>query len=160
MNNDTKKLSTIWLDFVSYIFMPFYFLTLSIETVDSFESKNPLKIILLILCTIYTVCTIYNVFRKNKIAYYLMYGFITYSIITIIIYFSNKFNITNIKYILEFIGVGVIVWIIPNFIYLYKRKDIFRKHNVSHIKKCPGCNRIIPIHMESCGRCGYKEKKK
>ena len=87
-----------------------------------------------------------------------MYTFYPLSIITIVLYFCSKLNILKISYIIELIGLGFVIWVIPNYIYLYKRKDIFRKHAVAHIKKCPGCNRIIPVNMISCGKCNYKEE--
>lgn len=151
-----KPISTIWLDFISYIFFPFYILTLSLEVLNSFRDSK-IKFILLMICLLYIIFVFLNNLKRNKLAYYTMYSFYMISLITIVIYFSNKFNITKILYILEFLGVGFLLWVVPNSIYLYKRKKIFRKHNLANIKKCPGCNRIIPINMESCGKCNYKE---
>ena len=154
--NKEKKLSTIWLDFIIYIFIPFYFLTLTIESVSAFSSEDIIKKISLIVCALYVAFTFCNLIKRNKLSYYLLFIFYIFSLITSCLFLSHRVNITNNIYILEFIGIGIFLWIIPNFIYTYKRRDMFRKHNIAHIKKCPGCNRIIPIHMESCGRCGYK----
>lgn len=157
--NNVKPLSTIWLDFISYIFMPFYVLVLSLETLKLAGTKKNFIFILAILCLIFSVFTFYKLFKKNKLAYYLMYIFYPINILTIVLYFCNRINLTNSVYVLELVIVGLALWTIPNYIYLFKRKDIFREHNVAHIKKCPGCNRIIPVIMVSCGKCGYKENK-
>ena len=158
LNNISKNtLSTIWLDFISYVFFPFYILVISIETINIFD-VNKLLASILILYLIYIAFIFVKQIKRNKIAYYLMYSFYPLSIITIVLYFCNKFSILKITYVLELIGVGVLIWVIPNYIYLYKRKELFRKHNVAHIKKCPGCNRIIPVSMISCGKCSYKEE--
>ncbi len=157
-NNISKKIkSSIWLDFISYIFFPFYILALSIETLNVFNSDK-VKSIIFILCLIYIIFIFFNQIKRNKLSYYLMYTFYPLSIITIVLYFCSKLNILKISYIIELIGLGFVIWVIPNYIYLYKRKDIFRKHAVAHIKKCPGCNRIIPVNMISCGKCNYKEE--
>lgn len=151
-----KSKSSIWLDFINYIYMPFYILTLSLELVDIFSKKNILWIIILSISLLYSIFTFYNFIKRNKLAYYFLYFFYILSMILMSIYFSRILHITKLIYIIEFIIVGVIVWLVPNFIYLYKRKDMFRKHNIAHIKKCPGCNRIIPVSMTCCGRCDYK----
>ena len=157
-NNISKKIkSSIWLDFISYIFFPFYILTLSIETLNVFNSDK-VKAIIFVLGLIYVIFIFFNQLKRNKLSYYLMYTFYPLSIITIVLYFCSKLNILKISYIIELIGLGFVIWVIPNYIYLYKRKDIFRKHAVAHIKKCPGCNRIIPVNMLSCGKCNYKEE--
>jgi len=157
-NIKNKSINTIWLDFISYIFIPFYILTLGLETIKINGNKNILLPVLLIIWLMFNIFLFYKLFKKEKLAYYLLYIFHPISITTIILYFTNKFNLTNIMYILEFVIVGLILWTIPNYIYLFKRKDIFRKHNIAHIKKCPGCNRIIPVTMKCCGKCNYKEK--
>lgn len=154
-----KFKSSIWLDFVNYIFMPFYILTLSLELIKLFSSDNIIGIILLVISLLYSIFTLYNFIKRNKIAYYILYFFYILSMILMVIYFSNMLKLKNITYVIEFIIVGIIFWVIPNYVYLYKRKDMFRKHNVAHIKKCPGCNRIIPITMEYCGKCDYKGDK-
>lgn len=158
--NKGKTLSTIWLDFISYIFMPFYILVLSLESLKLIGTNKILILISILLCLFFSIFTFYKLFKKNKISYYLMYIFYPLSIITISLYFCNKINFTNYMYVLEIVGVSLVLWTVPNYIYLFMRKDIFREHNIAHIKKCPGCNRIIPITMVSCGKCGYKEKKK
>ena len=157
-NNISKKIkSSIWLDFISYIFFPFYILTLSIETLNVFNSDK-VKAIIFVFCLIYVIFIFFNQLKRNKISYYLMYSFYPLSMITIVLYFCSKLNILKLSYLIELIGLGFVVWVLPNFIYLYKRKDMFRKHAVAHIKKCPGCNRIIPVNMLSCGKCNYKEE--
>ena len=157
-NNISKKIkSSIWLDFISYIFFPFYILTLSIETLNVFNSYK-VKAIIFVFCLIYVIFIFFNQLKRNKISYYLMYSFYPLSMITIVLYFCSKLNILKLSYLIELIGLGFVVWVLPNFIYLYKRKDMFRKHAVAHIKKCPGCNRIIPVNMISCGKCNYKEE--
>lgn len=157
-NNISKKLkSTIWLDFIGYVFFPFYILVLSIETLNIFN-LNKLKSIIYIIYLIYIVFVFINQLKKNIISYYLMYTYYPLSIVTIVLYFCYKYDITKIIYILELVGVGLLLWVIPNYIYLYKRKELFRKHNIAHIKKCPGCSRIIPVNMTSCGKCNYKEE--
>lgn len=157
-NNISKKIkSSIWLDFISYIFFPFYILTLSIETLNVFNSDK-VKAIIFVFCLIYVIFIFFNQLKRNKISYYLMYSFYPLSMITIVLYFCSKLNILKLSYLIELIGLGFVVWVLPNFIYLYKRKDMFRKHAVAHIKKCPGCNRIIPVNMISCGKCNYKEE--
>lgn len=150
--------STIWLDFYSYIFIPFYIFVLSKETLK-IDNKLSFNCIFLIIIIIFSTFTLINLVKKNKLSYYLLYIFHILCIISIGIYAINKFNIVYILYKVELLLTSLIVWIIPNYIYLYKRRTIFYKHSVAHIKKCPGCNRIIPIHMTSCGRCEYKEEK-
>lgn len=153
MNNK----STIWFDFISYIFIPFYILTLSIEIVRSISNNNLIFDILLIIILLFSIFVFLNTIRRNKRAYYTLYIFYIISMITIVLYFMHKYNITKISYKIELLIVSLLLWCIPNIIYLYKRKYLFNKHNVAHIKKCPGCNRIIPINMKSCGKCNYKE---
>ena len=152
-----KNKSSIWLDFFSYIFLPFYSFVLSLETLNMYKTNNILLKILLTIYLLFTIFVLYNTIKKSKKGYYSLYPFYVTSIISIALFFINKFNIINIFYKVELIVVSLLIWCIPNIIYIYKRKDMFRKHNVAHIKKCPGCNRIIPINMKCCGKCNYKE---
>lgn len=157
-NIKTKSMNTIWLDFISYIFIPFYILTLGLEIFKIINTNNIIIPILLIIWLMFNLFLFYKLFKKEKISYYLMYIFHPISISTVVLYLCNKIKFTNSLYVIELVIVGLILWTIPNYIYLFKRKDIFRKHNIAHIKKCPGCNRIIPVTMKSCGKCNYKEK--
>lgn len=154
-----KIKSTIWLDFYSYIFIPFYIFVLSKETL-TIDNKLSFSCIFLIIIIIFSIFTLLNVVKKNKLSYYLLYIFNIVSIISIGIYIINRFNINNFWYKIELLLIGSIIWLIPNYIYLYKRNNVFHKHSVVHIKKCPGCNRIIPISMDCCGKCGYKGENK
>lgn len=154
----SKAANTIWLDFISYIFIPFYILTLGLEVFKMTSSKIVIIPILVIIWIMFNLFLFYKLFKKEKLSYYLLYIFHPISISTIVLYFCNKINLNNTLYIIELVVVGLLLWTIPNYIYLFKRKDIFRKHNIAHIKKCPGCNRIIPVTMKSCGKCNYKEK--
>ena len=158
MKTNKNIKSTIWLDFLTYIFMPLFILINSNELLNRMGSKNILLILFLIFTIIYSTFTLYNSAKKNKLSYYLLYIFVFISMISISLYIVSCMKLTNIWYILEIFGATSILWIIPNYIYLYKRYEIF-KHRVStaHIKKCPGCNRIIPVNMVCCGKCDYKE---
>ena len=159
MKTDKKILSTIWLDFISFIFIPFYILVNSNELFKAIKSKNILLIIYLIICIIYSIILLFNLVKKNKISYYMLYIFLVLSFSSIMLYLIPKLHINNIWYIVEIIGVSLIIWLVPNIIYLYRRQNIFKdKLPIAHIKKCPGCNRIIPVNMTSCGKCSYKEK--
>ncbi len=153
----SKVPSTIWLDFITYIFMLFYIFTLSLNLIDSVHQTNIIKIIIFTLCIMLSFFTFYNLIKRNKRAYYCMFIFFGMSMLTIIFDLINKYHIDKMIYIVEFFGVGFIGWIIPNYIYIRKRKMLFKEHNLINIKRCPGCNRIIPVSMVSCGRCGYKE---
>jgi membrane protein YdbS with pleckstrin-like domain len=131
MKTNKNILSTIWLDFLTYIFMPLFILINSTELLKRIGSKNILLLIFLIVTIIYSIFTLYIV---------------------------SSMKLNNIWYILEIFGGVSVLWIIPNYIYLYKRYEIFKHRiNTAHIKKCPGCNRIIPVSMVSCGKCDYKE---
>lgn len=152
-----KNNSTIWFDFFTYIFMPFYILAFSIELLHSITKNNIIINILMITNLIYSIFVFINIIRRNIKAYYTLWLFHIISIISIVLYFVSKYNIDKLIYRIELIIVSLLLWCIPNMIYLYKRKYLFNKHNVAHIKKCPGCNRIIPITMKSCGKCNYKE---
>ena len=159
MKTNKNVLSTIWLDFLTFIFMPLFLFINSNELLKRMGSKNIILLIFLSITIIYTVFTLWNSFKKNKLSYYLLYIFVFISMISISLYIVDCMKLTNIIYIAEIFGATSVLWIVPNYIYLFKRYEIF-KHRVSsvHIKKCPGCNRIIPITMESCGKCNYKEK--
>ena len=158
MKTNKNILSTIWLDFLTYIFMPLFILSNSNELLKRIGSKNIVLIIFLIVTIIYSIFTLYNSAKKNKLSYYLLYIFVFISMISISLYIVSSMKLTNIWYILEIFGGVSILWIIPNYIYIYKRYEIFKHRiNTAHIKKCPGCNRIIPVSMVSCGKCDYKE---
>lgn len=160
-NTKNNKLpSTIWLDFLTYIFMPFYIFTLSLNMIDSFNNLtiiNIIKSLIYVIIITFNFITFYYLIKRKKNAYYCMIAFYIISMITIILDIINKYSITKIIYIIELVVAGIICWIIPNYIYLKRRKLLFKDHQLLNIKKCPGCNRIIPISMNSCGRCNYKE---
>lgn len=149
--------TSMWLDFLNYIFIPSTIGICSLELLKVFETKKFLDIIIFIIAIITAIIEfIFLQKRKEKI----LYIHIPFLLATLIGYVSviiNRLNITKTNYIIELILVGIVIWFIPNIIYIIKRKDSFRKHNVAHIKKCPGCKRIIPIKMKSCGKCNYKE---
>ena len=132
-----NKESTIWLDFINFIVIPFYAIASMIKPFHIFNITI-VNIILDIMIFIYSVITFYYGLKRRKIAYYL---FLIYLFIIIFVLFSGM------------------IWLIPNYIYMRNRKALFYEHNVTHIKKCPGCNRIIPVTMVSCGKCNYKEGK-
>ena len=155
MNSNTKALSTIWLDFINYIYMPFYILTSSIEFIRNFKS-NVIFYSIVILFTIYTFFTLYFLAKRDKKAYYLLFFFYIISAISMVLFMIDRYNLKQSIYIVILIILSIL-WIILNFIYLIKRKKSFYKRDVAHIKKCPGCNRIIPVSMESCGKCNYLE---
>lgn len=155
-----KLPSTIWLDFLTYIFMLFYIFTLSLNLIDSFnkiDTINIIKIIAFSSFIIFCFFTFYNLIKRKRKAYYCMFIFFAISMFTIIFDIINKYNIEKMIYIIELFVVGIICWIIPNYIYMIKRKMLFKEHHLINIKRCPGCNRIIPVNMVSCGRCNYKE---
>ncbi len=150
-----KSLSTIWLDFICYIFIPFYIFSSSLELLKILNS-NIILSILLIIINAYFFVTLLFLSKRKKIAYYMLFPFYILSYISISFYLIFKYNLKeNIFYIL-FIVFGII-WIIFNYIYIIKRKNRFYEHSVAHVKKCPGCNRIIPISMKYCGKCNYVE---
>lgn len=155
MNSDAKCLSTIWLDFINYIYMPFYILTSSLEFIKNFK-VNIILYSIIIVFTIYTFFTLYFLAKRDKKAYYLLFFFYVISAISMVLYIINRYNINQGIYIGGLVTLSIL-WIVLNYIYLIKRKKIFYKRAVAHIKKCPGCNRIIPISMESCGKCNYSE---
>lgn len=157
-NKKNEKLpSTIWLDFLTYIFMLFYIFTLSLNLIDSFNKINIIRIIIFSIFIIFCFFTFYNLIKRKRKAYYCMFIFFIISMFTIIFDVISKYNIEKIIYIIELFIVGIICWVVPNFIYIAKRKMLFKEHHLINIKRCPGCNRIIPISMVSCGRCNYKE---
>lgn len=161
--NDKKKNklpSTIWLDFLTYIFMPFYILTLSLNLIASFNNLiiiNVIKSIIYGVFIIFCFITFYYLIKRRKSAYYCMMIFFVISMITVLLDIMGNYHIDKVIYIIELFIVGIIFWIIPNYIYMMKRKILFKEHHLINIKKCPGCNRIIPVSMTSCGRCNYKE---
>lgn len=145
---------TMWLEFLKYILLPFCIIS------NIFMMFNHLKIIELIvfiIMTIYSIITLYLLIKRKEIAYYLLQFFIVISLIPMIKAFSTHFVIKDITKLIIISLIGIIVWIIPNWIYIKKRKKLFQDHSGQHIKKCPGCNRIIPINMVCCGKCNYKE---
>ena len=151
----TTSKSTIWLDFINYVLIPFYILTSSIELIKNIKTNILISLALLIFI-IYIFITLFYLIKREKKAYYLLFPFYIVSYIGTSIYFISKYGVKNNIYYLLIIILGIL-WCIFNFIYTLKRKKIFYKHSVAHIKKCPGCNRIIPISMLSCGKCNYSE---
>lgn len=154
-----KCLSTIWLDFLNYIFMPFNILTVSLTLIENINFSNlklTLFIVFYFISLLISIISFYKCVRRNKLGYYLLYVYIIISLITNGIEIINRLGINDMVYILIFFISGVILWIIPNYIYIKKRKSIFQKHQLLNIKKCPGCERIIPVTMKFCGKCEYK----
>ncbi len=147
--------STIWLDFLNFIVIPFHILTGILELVDIFKSNglDIIKLIIFGLLIIYNVITFCLLLKRRKSSYYLLIGYIF--LVLIIGLYNIYFEVTNVLIFVLIIILGCISWLLPNCIYIKKRKTLFYDHNVAHIKKCPGCNRIIPIKMASCGKCGY-----
>lgn len=157
-----KVISTIWLDFVNYIFMPFYILTLSLNLIECFHFNNILNIIKSIgylICIVISFFTFIKLMKRKKISFYFLFIFYIISMLTMGIDIINRMNIKDIINILVVYVVLIIFWIVPNYVYLLKRKTFFKEHQLFNIKKCPGCNRIIPVTMKHCGRCDYKEEK-
>lgn len=151
-----KTDSTIWLDFLSFILCPAFIIYSSLRLKESIFSQNIILMLLFFVSIIISAITFYKVFKKEKLGYTLIqiFSILCYLITLIDIIF--KYKLFNIIFIIIMIIVSIIL-LGFNYLYILKRKDIFRKHNLAHIKKCPGCNRIIPIHMTSCGKCDYKE---
>lgn len=153
--------STLWLDFVNYIFIPFYILMTSMEfikLIPNFSILNILKMLIDISGIVLGILTILFIHkRKPKILFVYML-FIINSMITISILIVERLKLVKIQYIVEIFVVAFVLWVIPNIIYIIIRKDMFKPHQINHIKKCPGCKRLIPEHMTCCGRCNYKEK--
>ena len=159
MKTNKNVISTIWLDFLTYIFMPLYILINSTELLNRIGSKNIWIITYLIVTIVYSIVTLWNSAKKNRLSYYLLYIFVFISMISISLYIVTSMKLSNISYILEIFGAVSLLWIVPNYIYLFKKYEVFKNRTSGpHIKKCPGCNRIIPITMECCGKCGYKER--
>lgn len=154
-----KLPSTIWLDFITYIFMLFYIFTLSLNLIGSFNKIDTINIIKMIVFSIFIVfCffTFYNLIKRKRKAYYCMLYFLLW--VCLLSFWILLINIIRKTiYIIELFIVDLICWVIPNYIYIYKRKILFKEHHLINIKRCPGCNRIIPVSMVSCGRCNYKE---
>lgn len=152
--------STIWLDFINYIFIPFYILMTSLEfikLIPNINIINIIKLLLDILGVVLGILTIMFLYKRKKKILFIYIAFIINSMITICLLIFDRVNISRIDYILEIFVVGFIIWVIPNIIYVIIRRDMFKPHELNHIKKCPGCKRIIPEHMISCGKCNYKE---
>ena len=151
-----NKESTIWLDFINFIVIPFYAIASMIKPFHIFNITI-VNIILDIMIFVYSVITFYYGLKRRKIAYYL---FLIYLFIIWIIVIGSTYHlINNLLYFIIFVLFSGMIWLIPNYIYMRNRKALFYEHNVTHIKKCPGCNRIIPVTMVSCGKCNYKEGK-
>jgi len=154
--NNKKRISTIWLDFLNYIFMPFNILTITLTAIKQFGLNHIIiSILYIVALIIYFVC-FYKVHKRDKYGYYLLYLYIILSLFMNIIEIINRYKVNNIMHAIIMFIVGIILWIIPNYVYLRKRKNIFCKRQLLNIKKCPGCKRIIPITMPCCGRCDYK----
>lgn len=145
-----KIQSTIWLDFLNFIFIPFYIFT---NILSLFKGLKIIDLIGLLVITIYDIITFYTVLKRRKMGYYLMYFFFLLSLVVMIYNLNSRYDLS---YFIT-TGLGIVFWIVPNYIYLFKRRKVFYEHNLAHIKKCPGCNRIIPSHMKCCGKCDYKE---
>ncbi len=149
-----KKIkSTIWLDFLTIVLIPFYILTSTLTISKLLMHKiDILNLILTIIIFLFSVVTFLFAFKRKKPAYYLLMVYVL-----LIMSYEIYRNAPNLMVMVIAFVVGILVWFIPNLIYLYRHKDCFYEHNMAHIKKCPGCNRIIPISMKCCGKCNYKE---
>ncbi len=150
-----KMPSTSWLDFITFVYLPFYLLA---NVVTLFSGVNIYILLPTILNIIFSLITFYFLFKRKYQAYYLLFIFIFISLFSMGINIIRKYQIHNISFIIVEYVIGIIIWLIPNYIYIVKRRKFFNKHHMAHIKKCPGCNRIIPIEMKCCGKCNYKER--
>lgn len=68
-----KMISTIWLDFINFIFIPFYILTNIIDITKLLFKFNFINIILIIIHMIIIIFSIYTLYNLKKETNYLIY---------------------------------------------------------------------------------------
>lgn len=153
--------STIWLDFINYIFIPFYILISFLELIKlipNFTVINIIKMLLDVSGIILSLITMKFLRKRKKKILFIYIPFIINSMITISLLIFDRVHIIRIDYMVEIYLAVFVLWVIPNIIYIISRKDMFKDYKLNSIKKCPGCKRLIPVHMSCCGKCNYKEK--
>ena len=154
-----KVESTMWLDFLGFVFIPFIILIASLLAIRLFGKKgmeNTIYGILLIFYCLYSFVTFYHLLKRKRITFYIVLGFIILTTVIIPFDIIVRYEIDQILY-KELIVLGtIIIWLIPNIIYIIKKRNTFKDYHLLNIKKCPGCNRYIPVTMKSCGKCKYK----
>ena len=151
-----KVETTIWLDILGFVLLPFFILMASLRAIDLFGKKSIILGIILLLFCLYSFVTFYYLLKRKKITFFTTLIFIVLSTIFLSYDIMVRYEIYDILYReLTVLGV-IIIWLVPNVIYLIKKRSIFKDYHLMGIKKCPGCNRFIPVSMDKCGKCNYK----
>ena len=157
-----KFKSTIWLDFYTYIFIPFIILSNTfnyikyIMDLESLKTSSYFIIILEPLLIILWIYSLLQFFKMNKKAFYLFK--VTIISMVFVVLFNAFVNDSDILLILSFMLFYIVAWIIPNYIYINKRKEIFsNSKELTHYHKCLKCKRLISINDSICPECSKKD---
>ena len=151
-----KVETTIWLDILGFIILPFIILMASLLAIKMFGKSHIIIGICLLLFCLYSFITFYYLLKRKRISFYLTIVYICLSTIFLSYDIIVRYEIFDILYReLTVLGI-IIIWLVPNIIYLIKKRNVFKDYHLMGIKKCPGCNRFIPVSMDKCGKCNYK----
>lgn len=154
--------STIWLDVLTYIILPFIIIFGTIGVIrgllyETFNFEFFVYVLLEISLLAFYGCTFYNSYKRTKLGYNLLRILMVISAIMAATDFANTESYNNgYNFVLVFIFYLVaagFIWIYPNEIYLRKRKELFKnKSNFKFINECDKCNRLYP-KGKSCPSC-------
>lgn len=154
--------TTIWLDLLTYVIIPFVLLIGTIDIIRAllygvFNLEFFVFLLIEVVFLMFYAYTFYNSYKRTKDAYVLFRILIFITAIRAGLDYANTQNINNgDSFILAFLGyfaIVAIVWIYPNEIYFKKRKDIFsNKSTLKFTKRCENCKRIYFINKE-CPKC-------
>ena len=160
-----KKQSTLWLKFWIYWRLP---MSILIGIVYLFGIYNEIEIwnYLTKLCFILDLLTILiymlTFFTANK---FMKIGFYFLNISLLVECFSLALNLTYEKLgqitdnfftiLMIYLGIEIIIWFLPNFIYLRKRKILFTQEffTSKKIKFCKVCGEKLNRNYK-CSKCG------
>lgn len=154
--------TTLWLDLLTYIIIPFVLLIGSINIIRAllYGVINIHFFIFLFIevafLTFYGF-TFYHSYKRNKDAYMLLRLLILITSIQAGLDFANTQNINSgHSFILSLLGyliVIAIVWIYPNEIYFKNRKNLFvNKSTLNFINRCSKCKKFY-LNAEECPKC-------
>lgn len=142
-NSQNKKVSTIWLDFISAFWGIVGVLSIILSILNIFISYDNIEIlidILSIICGFIGILCLYYVHTRKKLGYYffiytMIINFIT-GILSNLPYLSNSNEYFIGGYIFGYI-ISLLIFFIPNYIYISKRKNLFIKNEIddNNVKK-------------------------
>jgi hypothetical protein len=160
MNKELK--TTVWLDLLTYLLLPFVILFGIIEIVRGLLygvfSLGFMGYLILELAIIgFYVYTFYHARKRNKQAFNLFRILIVISAVRAGLDYATTQNANNghnfILILIAYLVIAGIAWVYPNEIYFKKRKDLFiNDDKLKFTEKCEKCKRIYS-KGKKCPKC-------